>query len=91
MPKTLHVAIVGGSISGCTLANGLLRKTQISFDLFESKDSLQERGAAIAMHTNALASLRAMDIDVDRILNEGSASKRDELRTIVVRCDQFKQ
>ncbi|KXT12146.1 hypothetical protein AC579_10389 [Pseudocercospora musae] len=67
---------LGGSISGRTLANGLLKQSQIKWDLFESKESLPERGAAIAMHTNALAALKCMGNEADRILRDGKESKR---------------
>jgi salicylate hydroxylase len=87
MPTPLRVAIIGGSISGCTLANGLLRHDHLEFDIFESKSSFQERGAAIALHTNALAALRHLGLDVDELLREARANKRDRLQTIVVRVD----
>ncbi|KAF2758770.1 FAD/NAD(P)-binding domain-containing protein [Pseudovirgaria hyperparasitica] len=82
MTEPLRIAIVGGSIAGCTLANGLLKYKHITFDVFESKDSFRERGAAIAMHTNALAALRCMGMEPDRILKDGHGNKRDSLRTI---------
>lgn len=85
MPATLRIAIVGGSISGCTLANGLLHLENVTFDVFESKESFSERGAAIAMHTNALASLKSAGLDPDRILKDGLGNKRGVLQTIVVR------
>lgn len=84
MPEFLRVAIVGGSISGCTLANGFLQQEHITFDVFESKESFSERGAAIAMHTNALAALRSAGLDPDQILRDGLGNKRDVLQTIVV-------
>ncbi|KAK4635690.1 hypothetical protein CLAFUW4_01856 [Fulvia fulva] len=83
MDTPIRIAIVGGSIGGCSLANGLLPLQHITFDVFESKENFSERGAAIAMHTNALAALRCMGIDADRILRDARAVKRDVLQTIV--------
>ncbi|KAI0134689.1 hypothetical protein BJ170DRAFT_212217 [Xylariales sp. AK1849] len=56
----LHVAIVGGGITGVTLALGLQARG-ISFTIYERASCLKEIGAGVGFSPNAEATLRAMD------------------------------
>lgn len=69
----IRVAIVGGSIAGCSLANGLLRSPNIDFHVFDAKPSFSERGASVGLALNARKALRALGIDVEAALKQAGA------------------
>jgi len=73
MATQIRIAIVGGSITGCTLANGLLRYPNAIFDIFESKSSFEERGSSVGIAPNAQSALRAMNLDADGMLKAAGA------------------
>lgn len=56
----LHVAIVGGGITGITLALGLLRRG-VKFTIYERASAFKEIGAGIGFSPNAEYALRALD------------------------------
>jgi salicylate hydroxylase len=58
--KPLDVAIVGGGITGVTLALGLLHRG-IKFKIYERADSLREIGAGIAFTPNAERAMQKLD------------------------------
>ena len=73
MATPTRIAIVGGSITGCTLANGLLQYPNVGFDIFESKSSFEERGSSVGIAPNAQSALRAMNLDPDAMLKAAGA------------------
>jgi salicylate hydroxylase len=87
MPRKLRVALVGGSISGCTLANGLLKHPHIDFHVFESRASFTETGASVGLAANAMNSLKAIGIDVDRMRQDSGATSMSSTRYFVVGRD----
>lgn len=84
MSQPISVAIIGGGLAGCTLANGLLLRPNIRFDLFESKSSLGERGAGVGLAINAQNALREMGMDpIARITNAGGVKMKSTYCLIV--------
>jgi salicylate hydroxylase len=69
MTQVCDVAIVGGGISGLTLAASLLQKS-ISVQVFEQDNELREIGAGIAIAGNASRLLRRLGIDLADVANE---------------------
>ncbi|KAH8199682.1 hypothetical protein TruAng_006151 [Truncatella angustata] len=57
---SLHVAIVGGGITGVTLALGLEARG-VSYTLYERAPELKEIGAGVGFSPNAEAALKALD------------------------------
>lgn len=80
----LRVAVIGGSIAGCTLANGLLQYPDISFDVFDGKDSFSERGAGVAIAPNARKALHAMSIDAEKALRRAGGMEMKSTYCLVV-------
>ncbi|KAK8125622.1 salicylate hydroxylase [Apiospora kogelbergensis] len=56
----LHVAIVGGGITGVTLALGLLKRG-IDFTIYERASGIKEIGAGVGFSPNAEEALKALD------------------------------
>jgi salicylate hydroxylase len=52
-----RVAIVGGGLAGATLANALVRLSQMDVHIFESAAEFSERGAAVGLRINAQVTL----------------------------------
>lgn len=73
MSHQISIAIVGGGIAGCTLANGLLQYSHIKFDIFEARATFTERGASVGLAANAVSALRVMGMDVDQAMVNGGA------------------
>lgn len=84
MAEQIRVAIVGGSIAGCTLANGLLRHSNVVFDIFESRPTFTERGASVGLADNAIHALRAMGVDVDQAMKRAGAMRMTSTTYLVV-------
>ena len=80
----LRIAIIGGSIAGCTLANGLLKHDNVRFDIFESKKSFSERGAGVSLAPNAQKALQAMSIDTEAVLKDAGAMKMSSSYCLIV-------
>lgn len=59
-PSAFHVAIVGGGISGLTLAIAL-HKRGVSFTIFEQAAAFGEIGAGVGMHANAVRAMHICD------------------------------
>lgn len=73
MTAPIKIAIVGGGIAGCTLANGLLKCPHIQFDVFESRPIFTETGASVGLAANAVSALRVMGVDVDQLMANAGA------------------
>lgn len=58
--KSIEVAIIGGGITGLTLALGL-QKRNINFHIYERAQSLREIGAGIGFTPNAERAMQALD------------------------------
>lgn len=58
--KPIEVAIIGGGITGLTLALGL-QKRNINFHIYERAQSLREIGAGIGFTPNAERAMQALD------------------------------
>lgn len=61
--KPLHVAIIGGGITGLTLAIGL-QSRNVSFTVYERATSFREVGAGIGLSANAERAMTALDSTV---------------------------
>lgn len=84
MRGELRVAVVGGSIAGCTLANGLLPHQNISFDVFESKPTFSERGAEVSLAENAQKALRETGIHVEQAFEDAGAMTMSSTYCLIV-------
>lgn len=80
----IRIAIVGGSIAGCTLANGLLCCKDVTFDIFDAKSSFSERGAGVAIAPNARKALRAMGTDAEAALKDAGGMKMKSTYCLIV-------
>lgn len=69
----IKIAIIGGSIAGCSLAHGLFRHPHIEFDVFDAKPSFSERGAGVSLALNARKALHALGIDAEAALKRAGA------------------
>ena len=58
--KSLQVAIIGGGITGVTLALGLLRRN-VNFTIYERALGFREVGAGIGFTSNAESAMKAID------------------------------
>ncbi|RWA04942.1 hypothetical protein EKO27_g10161 [Xylaria grammica] len=56
-PSHLRIAIIGGGLAGSTLANALTQIPHIQIQVYEAAPTFSERGAAVALSTNALQAL----------------------------------
>ncbi|KAK8089942.1 protein toxd [Apiospora hydei] len=56
----LHVAVIGGGITGVTLALGLLKRG-IDFTIYERASGIKEIGAGVGFSPNAEEALKALD------------------------------
>lgn len=82
--EPIHVAIIGGGLAGCTMANGLLKHSNVTFDVFEAGSVFSERGAQISLAINAQNALREMEFDVDRMIKNSGAIKESSAKVIFV-------
>jgi salicylate hydroxylase len=73
MGPEVRIAIIGGGIAGCTLANGLHQCPNVRFDVFEARAIFTERGASVGLAGNAVSALRAMGMDVDQAMENAGA------------------
>lgn len=83
--RPIHIAIVGGSLGGCSLALGLhlLKRQDITFDVFEAW-SFSERGAGVGVHPNGQNSLRELGVDADALLERAGAFREKAAEAVVV-------
>lgn len=84
MAAEIRVAIVGGSIAGCTLANALLPHRHIAWDVFEGKPTFRERGAEVSLADNAQKALRAAGVDVEQAFADAGAMTMHSTYCLVV-------
>ena len=80
----IRIAIIGGSIGGCTLANGLLQLPNVEFDVFEKQPAFNERGAGVAIAPNAVKAIEAMGLDTKQMLQNADAKKNISISCHVV-------
>ena len=83
--KPFRIAIIGGSLGGCSLALGLhnLKRPDIVWDVFEAW-SFSERGAGVGVHPNGQNALRGMGVDADALLEAADAFKEKAAEARVV-------
>lgn len=83
--QPIHIAIIGGSLGGCSLALGLhlLKRADIKFDVFEAW-SFSERGAGVGVHPNGKHSLCELGVDADAILERAGAFREKAAEAVVV-------
>lgn len=84
MSESIRVAIIGGGLMGCTLANGLLRYPHIDWQVFEKKSTFVERGATVGFRDNGTKALAAMGLDYEAMYKRAGAVVSDGSRDIVV-------
>ncbi|KAI1422728.1 hypothetical protein F5Y12DRAFT_761458 [Xylaria sp. FL1777] len=73
----LHVAIVGGGITGVILALGL-EKRGVSYTLYERASAFTEIGAGIGFSPNAERALKVVDPRVYEVYKKVASSTEDE-------------
>ncbi|KAK3317115.1 salicylate hydroxylase [Cercophora scortea] len=54
----IRIAIIGGGLTGATLANALFHVPGLAVHVYESAPTFSERGASVALSTNALQALK---------------------------------
>lgn len=75
--EPLHVAIIGGGITGVTLALGLLRQN-ISFAIYERALSFREVGAGIGFTPNAERAMKAIDPVIHKVFKKLSTQNVED-------------
>lgn len=73
----IHVAIIGGGITGVILALGL-QKRGVSYTLYERAPAFTEIGAGIGFSPNAERALKVVDPEVYRIYKQVASSTETE-------------
>ncbi|KAI2615411.1 FAD/NAD(P)-binding domain-containing protein [Hypoxylon sp. NC1633] len=73
----IHVAIIGGGITGVTLALGL-QKRGVDYTLYERADGFAEIGAGIGFSPNAERALGVVDPEVYRIYKQITPTSTEE-------------
>lgn len=86
MAQKIKVAIIGGSLSGCTLARGLLHHANVEFDLFESKAAFAERGQGVSLSLNGETALREMGLPVDEMFKNAGAVMGEKAPNCLIVC-----
>ena len=75
--EPLHVAIIGGGITGVTLALGLHRRN-ISFTIYERALSFREVGAGIGFTANAERAMKAIDPVIHKVFKQLSTQNTED-------------
>ena len=75
--EPLHVAIIGGGITGVTLALGLLRRS-ISFTIYERALSFREVGAGIGFTSNAERAMKAIDPVIHQVFKALATQNKED-------------
>lgn len=81
---SFKVAVIGGGLGGCTLANGLLKHPNIEFDVFEGSAAFKEQGLAVGLATNAQSALAEIGSDVRESLQAAGGVATASTRIIMV-------
>ncbi|KAI1177836.1 hypothetical protein F4777DRAFT_587056 [Nemania sp. FL0916] len=76
-PKGIHVAIIGGGITGVILALGLSARN-VSYTLYERGTRFTELGAGIGISPNAERALACIDPEVYRVYKSVATSTGNE-------------
>ncbi|KAI1752987.1 salicylate hydroxylase [Xylaria castorea] len=81
----LHIAIIGGGLAGTTLANALNQIPHIQIQVYEAAASFTERGAAVALSTNALQALEQIFPlgSKEALLKKAGAVPLNSVRSVV--------
>lgn len=85
MASPLRVAIIGGGLGGCTLANGLLKHRHIEFDVFEGSSTFKEQGLSVGLAHQALTSLKRIDQRLYDGLRDAGGVPMNAAQMIMVR------
>ncbi|TVY80368.1 FAD-dependent monooxygenase azaH [Lachnellula suecica] len=80
--KPLEVAIIGGGITGVTLALGLQRRA-IPFTIYERTPSFREIGAGIGFTPNAERAMRELDPRIHQCFREIATRNKDDYLRLV--------
>ena len=75
--KPFDVAIIGGGITGVTLALGLLRRN-ITFTIYERARSFREVGAGIGFTPNAERAMKALDPAIHQVFKKLSTRNAED-------------
>ncbi|KAI1212031.1 FAD/NAD(P)-binding domain-containing protein [Annulohypoxylon truncatum] len=67
--NSIHVAIIGGGITGIILALGL-QKRGVNFTLYERAPAFTELGAGIGFSPNAERALKVINPEIDRVYKQ---------------------
>ncbi|KAB8360873.1 hypothetical protein FH972_024607 [Carpinus fangiana] len=79
----IRIAVIGGGLGGCTLANGLLKHPHIEFDVFEGSSAFKEQGLAVGLATNAQSALKKIGSDVHQSLEAAGGVATASTRIIM--------
>jgi salicylate hydroxylase len=75
--KPLEVAIIGGGITGVTLALGLLRR-HVKFTIYERASSFREIGAGIGFTPNAERAMKILDGQIHQCFRKVAVQNGDD-------------
>ncbi|KAI0486501.1 salicylate hydroxylase [Xylaria cf. heliscus] len=79
----MRIAIIGGGLSGVSLANLLIRNPHFEIEVYESKE-FSERGATVGLSRSALTALeRILPAAVDTLVEKAGAVPTESIRVMV--------
>lgn len=81
----MKIAIIGGGLAGISMANALMGKAQLNVQVFEAAADLAERGAAVALSTNAQRALERILPSAQEVLEKAGAVTMNPMRMMIVR------
>lgn len=81
----IKVAIIGGGLAGISMANALMGKAHLSVQVFEAAADFAERGAAVALSTNAQRALERILPLAQEVLEKAGAVTMNPMRMMIVR------
>ncbi|RDA90086.1 hypothetical protein CP533_5562 [Ophiocordyceps camponoti-saundersi (nom. inval.)] len=79
----LRIAIIGGGIGGCAMANGLMRIPHLDTHVFEAAPDFSERGAALGLGSNHRRALAYLLSSVDETLAKAGAVPMASTRIMI--------
>ncbi|KAK0611406.1 hypothetical protein B0T14DRAFT_500511 [Immersiella caudata] len=77
-PNQIHIAIIGAGISGLALAAGLVKKSHLTFHIYESVPAHRDVGAGLALHANAIKAMALLGPEVRRAYFDAAVSVASE-------------
>lgn len=81
----MHISVIGGGISGASIANALAKCPNLTVNVYEGGPAIREMGAAIGFGVNAQTALKMINPVLFKALFDAGGNAADGyMRHIVV-------